>query len=74
MGRRKIKIERITDPRQRVITLTKRKRGLIKKAMELSLLTGAQVVLQIFDEAENYYVKYASEEADLPWEQLQETA
>ena len=56
MGRRKIKIQRITEKRLRTITLAKRKNGLIKKAMELSLLTGVKIMLTIFDEDEDYLI------------------
>jgi len=31
------------------VTLNKRKKGLIKKAMEISLLTGANLIITIFD-------------------------
>jgi len=47
MGRQKITIERIKDERIRQVTFYKRKRGLIKKAMELSLLCGAKLFLSI---------------------------
>lgn len=40
MGRRKIDIQPILDERKRGITFKLRKKGLIKKAMELSILTG----------------------------------
>ncbi|KAI9183497.1 hypothetical protein H9P43_004415 [Blastocladiella emersonii ATCC 22665] len=43
MGRRKIKIERITDTRCRNVTFHKRKLGAMKKAYELSVLCGADV-------------------------------
>ena len=35
MGRKKITIKKIADPRNRVVTFNKRKSGLIKKTMEL---------------------------------------
>lgn len=31
------------------VTLNKRKKGLIKKAMEISLLTGVNLIITIFD-------------------------
>lgn len=47
MGRNKIKIERIKSERNRNVTYIKRKKGLIKKAMELSLLCDANIFLCI---------------------------
>lgn len=52
MGRKKIAIEKIQDIRLRTVTLNKRKKGLIKKAMEISLLTGANLMVTIFDKEE----------------------
>jgi len=49
MGRQKIAIEKISDDRIRQVTFYKRKRGLIKKAMELSLLCGVKLFLSISD-------------------------
>eukprot|EP00826_Nyctotherus_ovalis_P047787 TRINITY_DN5547_c0_g1_i2.p1 TRINITY_DN5547_c0_g1~~TRINITY_DN5547_c0_g1_i2.p1 ORF type:complete len:246 (+),score=61.80 TRINITY_DN5547_c0_g1_i2:77-814(+) len=49
MGRKKIQITKLTDPRIRLITFNKRKKGLIKKAMELSLLCEAEIILIIQD-------------------------
>lgn len=49
MGRQKITIEKIKDDRIRQVTFYKRKRGLIKKAMELSLLCGVKLFLSISD-------------------------
>ncbi|KAI8149689.1 hypothetical protein BJV82DRAFT_588951 [Fennellomyces sp. T-0311] len=49
-GRRKIKIEYITDKTRRHITFSKRKAGIMKKAYELSTLTGTQVLLLVVSE------------------------
>jgi len=48
MGRNKIKIERIVNERNRQATFTKRKNGLIKKAMELSILCDCEIALIVF--------------------------
>jgi hypothetical protein len=49
MGRHKIPIKKIADSRNRHVTFNKRKNGLLKKAMELSLLCDARVALVIFE-------------------------
>ena len=49
VGRKKIRIERITDERNRQVTFTKRKNGLMKKAMELSVLCDCDIALVIFN-------------------------
>ncbi|OMJ21593.1 Transcription factor of morphogenesis MCM1 [Smittium culicis] len=48
--RRKIKIEYIEDKGRRHITFSKRKAGIMKKAFELSTLTGTQVLLLVVSE------------------------
>ncbi len=74
MGKRKIKIERISNNRQRQVsfllfnltyyysqlTFYKRKNGLIKKAMELSMLCSTKVILSIVENGKT--VTYSSEE------------
>ena len=51
MGKRKIDtFVKIDDENNRNVTYCKRKKGLIKKAMELSLLCNQDVYLSIFDE------------------------
>jgi pheromone receptor transcription factor len=49
-GRRKIKIEFIQDKSRRHITFSQRKAGIMKKAYELSTLTGTQVLLLVVSE------------------------
>lgn len=49
MGRSKIRIEKIQDERVRKITFEKRKRGLMKKAIELSILCDTEVFLSFMD-------------------------
>ncbi|KAA8499237.1 Myocyte-specific enhancer factor 2B [Porphyridium purpureum] len=59
MGRRKIKIEKIEDERNRVVTFTKRKNGLLKKAMELAVLCDCEIGLVVFG-ANNRLIEFAS--------------
>eukprot|EP00128_Syssomonas_multiformis_P002552 Colp12_sorted_trinity150504_noHs@18622 len=54
-GRRKINIEFIEDKSRRHITFSKRKRGIMKKAYELSTLTGTQVLLLVASETGHVY-------------------
>ncbi|CAO3613593.1 unnamed protein product [Cunninghamella blakesleeana] len=49
-GRRKIKVEYIKDKSKRHITFSKRKAGIMKKAYELSALTGTQLLLIVVSE------------------------
>ncbi|KAJ3304938.1 hypothetical protein HDV03_002168 [Kappamyces sp. JEL0829] len=53
--RRKIKIEYIEDKSRRHITFSKRKAGIMKKAYELSTLTGTQVLLLVASETGHVY-------------------
>ena len=60
MGRNKIKIEKIKNDRIRQVTFYKRKKGLLKKAMELSLLCNVKILLCIVDKNEKAMI-YCSE-------------
>ncbi len=48
MGRKKIKIEKISQSKNRQVTFNKRRVGLMKKAMELSILCDCDIALIIF--------------------------
>eukprot|EP01127_Copromyxa_protea_P024749 TRINITY_DN990_c2_g1_i1.p1 TRINITY_DN990_c2_g1~~TRINITY_DN990_c2_g1_i1.p1 ORF type:complete len:515 (+),score=99.46 TRINITY_DN990_c2_g1_i1:25-1545(+) len=62
MGRNKIKIELIQNERSRQATFIKRKNGLFKKAMELSILCGCEIALIVFNSSKLFH--YSSGELD----------
>lgn len=49
MGRSKIRIKKISSFKSRLVTFEKRKRALLKKAMELSILCNNEVLLSMKD-------------------------
>eukprot|EP00118_Oscarella_pearsei_P012343 m.90248 g.90248 ORF g.90248 m.90248 type:complete len:472 (+) comp36642_c0_seq6:3125-4540(+) len=63
MGRKKISIQKITDERNRQVTFTKRKFGLMKKAYELSVLCDCEIALIIFNSASKLF-QYSSTDMD----------
>ncbi|KAI1882641.1 hypothetical protein AGOR_G00236980 [Albula goreensis] len=63
MGRKKIQISQIMDQRNRQVTFTKRKFGLMKKAYELSVLCDCEIALIIFNGADRLF-QYASTDMD----------
>ena len=63
MGKKKIEVfAKIPDRNSRYVTYNKRKKGLIKKAMELSILCDQDVYLAIFDKDKKKLVLYTSHE------------
>lgn len=54
MGKKKIKICKIQDQKVCRLTLYKRKKGLLKKGMELAVLCGVDVFLTIIDSKQAY--------------------
>eukprot|EP01132_Coremiostelium_polycephalum_P003146 gene3146-3934_t len=73
MGRKKIKIQRIPDERNRQVTFNKRKNGLVKKAMELALLCDSTVSLVIVNNSPNAkekYFQYISSDLSAPMESI----
>ena len=61
MGRKKIEIKRIENNKMRRVTFRKRREGLLKKAIELSLLTGAKIYLKIYHERDKSLIEYSSD-------------
>ena len=67
MGKKKItKFEVIRDPNQRKVCLSKRKKGLLKKAIQLSALCDLDIFIHIHDKLRNRVTHFASnEDSDL---------
>ena len=65
MGKRKLeKIERIENDNTRKVTYGKRKKGLLKKAIELSKLCDQEIFIFIHDKEKQRMVHYASNESN----------
>jgi len=61
MGRKKIEIKRVEKDKIRRVTFKKRRIGVLKKAIELSMLTGAKIMLKIYDEEDDSLIEYFSQ-------------
>lgn len=63
MGKKKIdKIQKIECDSQRKVTFCKRKRGVLKKAMELSILCDISMFVYIYDQKSQRVIHYSSSE------------
>ena len=63
MGKKRIeKIERIQNANQRKVCLCKRKKGLLKKAIELSVLCDLEIFMLVYDKTHSRVTHYASNE------------
>lgn len=63
MGKKKIEVfTKISDRNARNVTYCKRKKGLVKKAMELSMLCDQEIFLVIFDRSKEKVVLYTNHE------------
>ncbi|KAF7683650.1 Serum response factor like protein B [Astathelohania contejeani] len=54
-GRKKIKMAYICKRNKRSVTFSKRKKGIMKKAYELNILTGTQILLLVASESGHVY-------------------
>ncbi|KAK6090339.1 hypothetical protein P3W45_000696 [Vairimorpha bombi] len=59
-SRKKIKLEYISGKNKRNVTFSKRKKGIMKKAYELSVLTGSEILLLVASESGHVYT-YATQ-------------
>ena len=64
MGRKKEEIDMLTDVRERKVTFKKRRIGIIKKAIQLSKLTGAVVELKVYNPEDGSLIDFSSESHD----------
>lgn len=63
MGKKKIdKLKLIDSKTQRNVAFCKRKRGFLKKAIELSCLCGQKILIIIYDEERGRVVQFSSED------------
>ena len=62
MGKKKIdNIKFMEDKNQRNITFSKRKRGLLKKVIELSSLCGQNILMFIYDKTKSKIIEFRSD-------------
>lgn len=65
MGKKKLdQIERIDNAERRKVTYCKRKKGLLKKSIELSVLCDLKMFIFIYDEGQKRVVHFASDADD----------
>ena len=61
MGKRRLdKLQAIKKPNHRKVTYCKRKKGLLKKAIELSILCDVNVFVLIHDEKKKRCIQFAN--------------
>lgn len=62
MGRRSLPLELISNSRRRSLVKNKRKKGLLKKAMELAILCDLRIYIAVFDKRFNTLLEYLSDD------------
>ena len=61
MGRKLIEIKKITDRVAKEYAFAQRKRGLLKKTIELGILCDLEIALVVFDPEKNALIEYSTE-------------
>lgn len=62
MGKKKLPIERIEHKRRRTVVKNKRRNGIIKKAVELSMLCSQRIYIAIYDPEYERMIQYMSDD------------
>ena len=62
MGKRKLPMEKIEHKRRRTVVKNKRRNGLLKKAVELSLLCDQKIYLVVYDNEYDRMIQFKSDE------------
>ena len=65
MGRKKIRLSKIEDERKRKLTFKKRRIGLLKKGLQLSVLSGCFVKIQVYYESDKSLMEFRSHETPI---------
>jgi hypothetical protein len=63
MGKRKLPMEKIEHKRRRTVVKNKRRNGLIKKAVELSLLCDQRIYLAVYDNEYDRMIQFMSDDS-----------
>lgn len=62
MGKRRLPIQKIDHKRRRTVVKNKRRNGLLKKAVELSLLCDQKIYIVIYDKEYDRLIQFMSDE------------
>ncbi|XXG86981.1 hypothetical protein AAC387_Pa11g1778 [Persea americana] len=65
MGKRKREMELVQDKQERIVTFSKRRQSLFKKAQELSKLSGCEIVIISFSGAGKAFTFRSSDFDDI---------
>ena len=61
MGKRSLPIQKITHKRKRTVVKNKRRNGILKKAVELSLLCDQKIYLIVYDPEYDRMIQFMSD-------------
>ena len=65
MGRKKIEIQLQENSKERRVTFKKRRFGLLKKAMQLSIMSNTVVALSVYNTEDKSFLEYISNETNI---------